>query len=462
MFRFAQNKSNMKKYIYLIAIILGAAMGCSKTTEPTPTEPVKTDPVKTDPVQNTAPTITAITPATLKTGEVLTITGTNFSTVATENVVTFTAASGGTTLTATIKTASATNLTADAPATAGTWAVSVKVKNVAATFATGVKAEVTVTATTTPPAGIAYTQVITFAGGVQPGFDDGIGTAATFYKCNGLLADAAGNIYVADAQLIRKITPAGVVSTVSGKVGGGNKDGGPGVAEFNAPTGMAFNAAGDIIIADLGNRRIRKLVIATGEVSTIAGSTSGFADGTGSAAKFENPNSVAIDADGNIFVADNNKIRKVTPAGVVTTFAGTSAEGDVIGDIRVAQFKGISYLTFDADGNLLVCDANNSKIKKITRAGVVSTFATGLSFPSGIVFDAEKNMYVPEAGFIGFKITKITPAGVKSVLAGSGTPGGADGALLAAQFYFPNAIAIAPSGVLYVAEGTNYRIRKIY
>lgn len=454
----------MKRCIYLIAILLGTVMGCSKSAEPTPTEPVKTDPIKTDPVQNTAPTITAITPATLKTGETLTITGTNFSTVTTDNVVTFTAATGGTTatLTATIKTVSATSLTADAPATAGTWTVSLKVKNVAATLATGVKADVTVTAATTPPASTAYTQVITFAGGAKTGSDNGTGTAASFYTCNSLLADATGNIYVSDMQLIRKITPEGVVTTFSGKAGGGNTDGGPGTAEYNGPAGMAFDGAGNIIIADLASNRIRKLVIATGVVSTIAGSTRGYVDGTGSAAKFENANSVAVDGEGNIFVADKNRIRKVTQAGVVTTFAGTGAEGDVDGAATVAQFKGISYLTFDADGNLLVCDANNNKIKKVTKAGVVSTFATGLSFPSGIVFDAGKNMYVPEAGFLGFKITKITPTGVKSVLAGSGTPGGADGALLSAQFYFPNAIAIAPSGVLYVAEGTNYRIRKIY
>ncbi|MES2830055.1 MAG: IPT/TIG domain-containing protein [Bacteroidota bacterium] len=449
---FASKLRDMKnKYFALLA--MGLLFSCQKSDteiEPTPAPVVPTV---------TVTTFTALSPTSAKAGDILTLTGTNFSTTASENEVTFKTAAT-TTVNGTVKTASATTITVEVPATAITGTLILKVKGTAATLAASFSPDFTLIPPT--PASTSYTQVITFVGGKATGSDNGTGTAATFYQCNGLLADATGNFYVADMQLIRKVTAAGVVTTYAGKPGGGNADGTLTTAEFNGPAGMAYDTQGNIIVADLGSRRIRKINVGTSAVTTVAGSSSGYVDAVGTAAKFENPNSVAVDASGNIFVADRHRIRKITADGTVSTYAGMGTAGDVIGAAATAQFNQISYLTVDSDGNLVVCDAANGKIKKISTAGNVTTFASGMSGPSGIAYDQAKNMYVPDAGFLGFRVRKITPAGVVSTFAGSGTPGGADGALLNAEFYFPNAIAISSTGVLYVAEGTYYRIRKIY
>ncbi|RZM30570.1 MAG: hypothetical protein EOO88_00295 [Pedobacter sp.] len=442
----------MKKNLFTALFGLAVFMSCKQTGVE---EPVISPTI----ITSNGSTFSALSPTNAKAGEMLTLTGTNFSTVLTENEVLFKTATSAT-IAGLVKTANATTITVEVPSTATSGIIILKVKGVTANLASGFTADFTFNSNT--PASTNYTQVITFVGGTTTGIANGTGTAATFYQCNGLLADASGGFYVSDMQTIRKVNASGEVTTYAGKLGGGNANGTLLTSEFESPTGMAFDLQGNIIVADLGNRRIRKINVTSGAVTTVAGSTSGFAEGVGSAAKFENPNSVAVDAAGNIFVADRHRIRKITADGTVSTYAGSGTAGDVIGAVASSQFNQISYLTFDSEGNLVVCDASNGKIKKISPAGIVTTFASGLSGPSGIAFDQAKNMYVPEAGFLGFRVKKISTTGTISVLAGSGTPGGADGALLSAQFYFPNAIAISPSGTIYVAEGTYYRIRKIY
>ncbi|TDX00906.1 NHL repeat-containing protein [Dinghuibacter silviterrae] len=210
-------------------------------------------------------------------------------------------------------------------------------------------------------------------------------------------------------------------------------------------------------------------------VSTLAGGTTGLANGTGTAAKFDNPLGVAVDNSGNVYVADyfNCEIRKVTPAGVVTTFAGSGSPGAADGNDTAASFNGPVGIAIDQQGNLYVSDQNNHKIRKITPAGVVSTLAgngkaasvdgadTAASFiqPDGIGVDGSGNVYVADRK--GFKIRKITPAGLVTTFAGSGSSGSAGGTGTAASFDLPTGLCVDGSGNVYVTDDGDYLIRKI-
>ena len=317
----------------------------------------------------------------------------------------------------------------------------------------------------------AQVTVTTLAGSTL-GFADGTGAVAQFYGPFGITTDTADNVYVADAynHKIRKITSAGEVSTLAGSTQG-FADGTGAAAQFDTPYGVATDTAGNVYVADAYNQKIRK-VTPVGEVSTLAGSTQGFADGTGAAAQFDGPFGLATDAAGNVYVADayNHKIRKVTPAGVVSTLAGSTV-GFADGTGAAAQFDGLFGLATDAAGNVYVADSNNNKIRKITPAGEVSTLAgstsgfadgTGaaaqFSNPSGVATDAAGNVYVGD--IFNSKIRKITPAGVVSTLAGSSF-GFADGIGTTAQFTYPFGVATDATGNVYVADTYNHKIRKI-
>src|SRR6185503_11244981 len=175
--------------------------------------------------------------------------------------------------------------------------------------------------------------VSTFAGSGTAGSANGTGTAATFNHPTGIAIDGSGNLNVADQNndLLRKITPAGVVTTLAGTAGApGSTDGAGTAAKFNLPYGVAADGSGNLYVADYNNNKIRKVVISTAVVSTFAGSGSaGSANGTGTAATFNKPTGVACDASGNVFVADqqNNMIRKITTSAVVSTFAGATTSG---------------------------------------------------------------------------------------------------------------------------------------
>ncbi|MNX11365.1 Serine/threonine-protein kinase PknD [compost metagenome] len=216
----------------------------------------------------------------------------------------------------------------------------------------------TLTATGNPAISLAQYLVSTFAGGAY-GSADGTGTNAAFNQPYGIDFDAEGNLYVVDMgnQRIRKITPAGVVSTLAGSTRGYADDIGTN-AKFTDPYGLAVDAAGNLFIADTGNSRIRKITPA-GVVSTLAGSTRGYADDIGTNAKFTDPYGLAVDAAGNLFIADtgNSRIRKITPAGVVSTLAGsTRGYADDIG--TNAKFGSILDIAIDVAGNLFVTDDN--------------------------------------------------------------------------------------------------------
>lgn len=182
----------------------------------------------------------------------------------------------------------------------------------------------------------------------------------------GIAVDASGNLYVADDinHRVRKITPAGTVSTLAGSALG-SADGAGTAAQFNRPTGVALDASGNVYVADAKNHRIRKIT-PNGTVSTLAGSTEGFAEGTSTAARFSEPVGLAVDASGNVYVADsdNSRIRKITPDGTVSTLAGGSA-GFADGTATTARFRSPSGVAVDAAGIVYVADRQNHSIRKI-------------------------------------------------------------------------------------------------
>ena len=320
-------------------------------------------------------------------------------------------------------------------------------------------------------------QVTTLAGSGTAGSADGTGSDASFRNPYTVALDASGNVYVADRgnNMIRKISPAGVVTTLAGSATAGSADGTGSTASFNNPYGVAVDASGNVYVADGNNNMIRKITPA-GMVTSLAGSTTaGSADGTGAAAAFNSPSGIAVDASGNVYVADasNHMIRKITPAGVVTTLAGSPTPGRADGTGAAASFYGPTGVAVDAGGNLYVAERYNHTIRKITPAGVVTTLAgsgttgkadgtgSAASFrnPSALAVDAGGNLYVADSS--NSMIRKITPAGMVTTLAGSGTAGRADGAGPAASFRSPLGVAVDTSGDLYVADTSNNMIRKI-
>jgi streptogramin lyase len=212
--------------------------------------------------------------------------------------------------------------------------------------------------------------VSTLAGSGFAGSANGMGTAASFNIPWGVAVDAAGNVYVADAanELIRKISPSGVVTTLAGGGAGRSNNGTGTAASFNGPYGVAVDAAGNVYVADNGNDMIRK-ISPLGVVSTLAGSgTKGSANGMGMAASFNGPYGVAVDAAGNVYVADgvNNIIRKISPLGVVNTWAGNGSIGSVNGMALAASFDIPTGVAVDAAGNVYVADIGNDMIRKIS------------------------------------------------------------------------------------------------
>jgi sugar lactone lactonase YvrE len=332
------------------------------------------------------------------------------------------------------------------------------------------------------PAGV----VTTLAGmAASQGSSDGTGSAARFNNPTGVAVDGSGNVYVADNYngTIRKVTPSGVVSTLAGLAGTyGSSDGTGNAARFSQPFGIAVDGSGNVYVAD---ECIRKVTPA-GVVTTLAGraGNSGSSDGTGSAAQFGILRGIAVDGDGNIYVADvgYSTIRKVTPAGVVTTLAGSGSQGSSDGTGSVAQFYNPNGVAVDGSGNVYVADQYNSTIRKVTPGGVVSTLAgqagppgtfgsnfgssdgTGsaasFSYPTGVAVDGSGNLYVADS--TNNTLRMVTPGGVVSTLAGqAGNFGSSDGMGSAARFNNPNGVAVDGSGNVYVADPYNSTIRKV-
>jgi sugar lactone lactonase YvrE len=328
---------------------------------------------------------------------------------------------------------------------------------------------------------ITYT-VSTLAGtaGVG-GTADGTGAAASFYQIRQIATDASGNIYAPDFRSchfnenrVRKITRAGVVTTLAGGSTSGSSNGTGAAASFQLPTGAVVDSSGNIFIAELGNNLIRKIT-PLGVVTTFAGGVRGNLDGTGASAKFYAPSALAIDAADNLYVADsyNNNIRKITTAGVVTTLAGSSTSGYADGTGTAASFSFVTGLAVDSNGNVYAADVNNNCIRKITPAGVVSTFAgsttsgaangvgssASFNLPWGVAIDTSGNLIVADGGNNSIRL--ITPAGIVTTIAGSTTAGSADGVGSNASFNSPWGVAVDTSGNVYVSDQGNFTIRKL-
>ncbi len=225
--------------------------------------------------------------------------------------------------------------------------------------------------------------VTTIAGSAgRRGSSDGTGSQGLFACPTGAAVDSAGNLYVADSgnDEIRKITPAGAVTTLAGSpMHAGPSDGTGSQARFDCPQGAAVDSAGNVYVADSGNDEIRKITPA-GVVTTFAGAAGqpGSSDGSGSGALFDDPTGVAVDSAGNVYVADsgNDEIREITPAGVVSTLAGSAGQqGYSDGTGSDARFDGPEGVAVYKTGNVYVADSGNDEIREITPAGVVTTLA---------------------------------------------------------------------------------------
>ncbi len=283
---------------------------------------------------------------------------------------------------------------------------------------------VSCTTLSTPPAAT----LTDFAGMLLSGSADASGTGASFNEPSGTATDSAGNVYVADTgnSVIRKITPAGVVTTLAGTAGVlGSVDGTGPSASFRYPNAVATDSAANVYVADTGNNTVR-VITPAGVVSTLAGTAgvSGSNDGTGAAASFQGPAGIAVDGTGNVYLADfyNNTIRLITAAGVVSTLAGNAAApgGSVDASATAARFNGPQGLTIDSGGNIIVADTYNNTVRRVTPAGVVSTLAG--------------------------------TAGVR---------GSSDGSGAAAMFAHPTFVAADTLGDVYVADTRNSTVRKI-
>lgn len=325
--------------------------------------------------------------------------------------------------------------------------------------------------------------VTTFAGSASDGGANGTTTTARFFSPRNVAVDSSFNVYVADTlnHVIRKITPLGAVTTLAGTLGvSGSQDGPAASALFSGPQSVVVDGSGNVYVADTGNSTIRE-ISPGGTVLTIAGSAGnpGNADGTGTAAHFSSPGGVAVDGSGSLYVADtwNHTIRKIASGGMVSTLAGLAGTfGSFDGTSSAARFNLPTGVAVDSGGNVYVSDRNNNIIRKVTPAGVVTTLAgwagiwgstdgtnNGALFasPSGIGVDASGNLYVADSG--NQTLREVSPSGanwVVTTVAGlAGVNGSSDGTGTTAEFNFPAGIAVNGQGYVFVADSANNTVR---
>ena len=336
--------------------------------------------------------------------------------------------------------------------------------------------------------------ITTIAGTGAAGFsgDGGLAISATFNKPIGVAVDAAGNVYVADNNnlRIRRISPDGTIASVAGNGAAGySGDGGPAtLASLNSSLdyglGIAVDTAGSLYIADMKNHRIRK-VPRGGVITTVAGNGNpGFSGDLGPAvsASLYDPQDVAVDAAGNLYIADNGnkRVRKVSPGGIISTVAGTGAEGfsGDGGPAIKASFYYLRGVAADAAGNVYVTDVLSGRIRKFTPGGTINTVAGNglykaptdgvlatssyLNQPRGVAVDAAGNIYIVDRD--NNRVRKVGPSGIITTVAGnelrgfSGDGGPATGALLNLPY---GGVALDSSGNLYIADSDNNRVRKV-
>ncbi|MGW5658442.1 NHL repeat-containing protein [Streptomyces humi] len=332
--------------------------------------------------------------------------------------------------------------------------------------------------------------IITAAGNGEAGYvvDGGPAVGTKLYNPYGVAVDGAGNLYIADVSnhRVRKVTPGGIITTVAGNGQAGFvSDGGPAVAtKLNGPYGVAVDGAGNLYIADSSNHRVRK-VSPDGIITTVAGNgQAGFVSdgGPAVATKLNFPIGVAVDRSGSLYIADqsNHRVRKVSPDGIITTVAGNGQAG-FVSDGGPAVATKLHYpwgVAVDEAGNLYIGDRYNHRVRKVTPGGIITTVAgngiagyvadggpavaTTLHYPASVAVDGSGNLYISDGH--NHRVRKVTPNGVITTVAGNGIAGYiADGGpAVGQQLYYPYGVAVAPSGDLYIADGSNHRVRKVF
>lgn len=309
---------------------------------------------------------------------------------------------------------------------------------------------------------------VTFLDGILggTGSSDGSDTSARFSNVRGIAADSFGNVFISDTSnhTVRKMNPTGAVSTIAGKPGeSGFSDGLGSTAKLNGPSQLATDATGNVYVTDTGNHVIRKIT-PSGMVTTVAGrpGQQGFDDGNATAARFSSPSGIAIDAAGNIFVADtgNQTIRRVSTAGWVTTLAGhTGLAGHADGVGAAATFTNPGHLALNSKNKLYVTtgDAFRSTLRTVTPDSAVSTVpldAWDLGLPGGIAIDASDTVYF---GNTTRQIIKLSPTGEVSTLVAGRSSAALDqpafsGCGPTPCFYQLGGLTVDKSGNLFAAD----------
>lgn len=316
------------------------------------------------------------------------------------------------------------------------------------------------------------------------GHADGVAGAATLCMPTGMALDASGNLIVVDAgnQLVRRVSPQGTVTTLAGVVGQEGGRDGPGASatfgfghiyyDAGIPTaGIVAEPSGSVLVADYYNGRLRRIA-ANGDVTTAAGLGTGYIDGNVAAARFRKPTGMALGAGGQLVIAEDTHVIRKLVSGQVTTFAGKPLIGDQVDGLgTAAHFSNILALAVDATNNIFVADENNHAIRKVTQAGLVTTFAgradrntpveaspapDQVVNPSGMAIDRAGNLYVIDRSCV----RKISPDGTISIFAGSFNDSGyVDAVGAAARFAILSAIAVDDKGNIVVSD--SYSFRKI-
>ena len=340
--------------------------------------------------------------------------------------------------------------------------------------------------TNLPPNGI----ITTVAGNGNYNFsgDGGAATNAAFAYPAVVVVDGNGNLFIADRNnnRIRKVNVSGIITTVVGSGSGFSGDGGAATnAALNQPWGVAVDNSGNLFIVDRFNNRIRK-VDTNGIITTVAGNGSSSFSGDGGAATnaaLNYPFGVAVDAGGNLFIADtsNNRIRRVDANGIIMTVAGNGTNS-FFGDGGAATNAALNYpfsIAVDAGGNLFIADYNNSRIRKVDANGIIATVAgnginnlflgdggaatnAALAYPSSVAVDAIGNLFI--ADFVENRIRQVDTNGIIATVAGNGINysfSGDGGAATNAALYDPESVAVDAGGNLFIADQGNNRIRKV-
>jgi sugar lactone lactonase YvrE len=328
--------------------------------------------------------------------------------------------------------------------------------------------------------------ITSVAGANVAGFsgDNGPANKAQLNQPTDIALDTAGNLYIADSynNRIRKVDKNGIITTIAGngKLMYGGDGGKADTSSLASPQALTFDKAGNLYISDCGNNRIRK-ISATGIISTVAGNGTSHALGDGgpaTSAFVTGPQGIVFDSVGNLYIADNERVRKVNTAGIISTYAGNGSAGfGGDGGPATSARVGPYALTMDRKGNLYITDRGNQRLRMVNTSGIISTLAgTGtqsfsgdggpavsatFNFPEGVALDSAGNIFITDDG--NGRVRKINTSGIISTIGGTGYEfyGGDGWPATSAQIYLPMGVAPDMSGAFYIADKGNNRVRKV-